>query len=138
MRPAQGLDEAVGHQGPGGNHRLEPAAIDHLADEQAHLGDAHGPGKGADHGAVGVAQHGLQHVGGLAQVPAAEGGLPHGPQQLVEILNLIEVQGLQRRQAVFGPVVKVFVFASHFRNLFSVLSVLLSSGFQAFGSNYFG
>ncbi len=113
MHPAQGLDKAVGDQGSGGDDHLQPAPVDHLADEQAHLGHAHGPGEGAHHGAVGVPQHGLQDVGRLPQTAAAEGGPPHGPEELIEILNGVKVQGRQGRQAVLGPIMQILKFPAH-------------------------
>ena len=91
MHPAQGLDKSVGYQGSGADDHFKPTPVDHLADEQTHLGHAHGPGEGADHSAVGVPQHSLQDLGGLPQTAAAEGGPPHGPEEFIEILDGVKV-----------------------------------------------
>ena len=101
MEQARPLAEAVGHERAGADDRLHPAAIDHLADHQALLGDGHRARDGQHAEALGVAHHGLEHVGGLAQAPPSEGGAAHGAHQRVDSVRRLQVQGGEGLQAVF-------------------------------------
>ena len=91
---------------PGGNNDLHQPGVDHLADHQPHLGDAHGPGNRQHAGAVGVVGHGPQDLECLAQLAAAEGRLGHPPEQIGKALRVPEVERFQGLQAVVSAVVQ--------------------------------
>ena len=84
---ADGLRQAVGHDGPGGDDDLHEAGIDHLADQQPHLCHAHRPGDREHAGAVRVVGHGPEDLEGLAQLAAAEGCLGHPLEEIGEALR---------------------------------------------------
>ena len=56
--------------------------------------------------------------------------LPMAARSSSKSWTLVDIQGLQGSQTVLGPVVKIFVFATHFRILFSVFCFRL--GFRLF------
>jgi hypothetical protein len=105
VQQARPLGQAVGHEGAGRDQGLHPAAIDHLAQQQALLGDRHRPRNRDDAKTIRVAHHRLQNVGGLSQAPATEGRLAHGADEGVHAIGLAGIEGGKRFQPVFvsGP-----------------------------------
>ena len=71
------------------------------------LGDGHGAGKSHDDETVLVARHGLQHVGGIADLAAGEGGLRHGADEVVNRVDPGEVERLERDEFVADGVVQL-------------------------------
>ena len=68
-------------------------------------------GEGHHDKSVFVERHGFEDVGGLAQLATGEGGLGHCAHQAVDRMDLAQVEGLERNQAVFDGIVQMAVFA---------------------------
>jgi len=100
------LGQAVRHQRARGHDGLHHAFVDHLGDDLAHLGDGHGAGEGHHDLAVLVLDHGQHHFEGLAEAAAAEGGARHAAEEVGEGRHPIEVETLERDQAVVATVVE--------------------------------
>jgi hypothetical protein len=81
--------------------RCFPAAIDHLAQQQALLGNRHRPRDRDDAKALRVAHHLLEDVGGLSQAPTAERRLAHGADEGVHAVGLAGIERRKRIQPVF-------------------------------------
>ena len=104
VRSPGGLDQSVGHQSAGGDDGVHDASVDQL-------GHDHGSGQCHDDKSVFVERHGLENVGGLAELAPGEGGLGHCAHQAVDRVDLGEIERLQRNQAVFDGIVQMTVFA---------------------------
>jgi hypothetical protein len=82
---------------------VDPASLDHLAEQQALLGDRHRP-RDRDHPIAGlIPHHRLEDVGRLAEPAPPEGGLPHGAQQPIDAGRRHRIEGRQRFQAILMP-----------------------------------
>ena len=79
-----GLDEAMDHQGPGADDRVEQSVVDHVAQNEPLLGRGHRAGEGADDQAVRIRGHVVEHVRRLAKLTAPEGGRLHRREQIRE------------------------------------------------------
>ncbi len=104
VQHAGALAEPVGHERAGGDDGVYPAAVDHLAEHQPLLGDRHRARDRDDAEAALVADHRLEHVGGLAEAAPAEGRLAHGANQGVHAVGSLRVERRQRRQPVLVAV----------------------------------
>ena len=72
----------------------------------------HGPGQSHDHKAIFIASHGFQHIRGFAELAACERRLGHGTHQIINRVNVIQVQRLQRHQTVFHRIVQMTMDAA--------------------------
>ena len=106
MRAAGGLDEAVSHQRAGGNDGFHDAGFDEVAENQAHFADGHRAGKGHDHETVFVARHGLENIGGIADLAGGEGGLAHGADEIVDGVDARKIERENGSETIFDRVVK--------------------------------
>ena len=85
---------------------LHQAGIDHLADDQAHLGDAHGPGNGHHAGAVGVVGHGPQDLKASPSSRPPKAVLDIRCSRSAKPRVCCGIQRFQRLQAVVAAVVQ--------------------------------
>ncbi len=96
MDAAGGFGQTVGHDRAGADDDVGQRAVDHLAQNEPHLGHRHGPGHGHDDGAIRVGGHGRENVKGLAQFAPAKGGASHPPQKIGKTAYAPNVEGFQR------------------------------------------
>ena len=87
-----GLDEAMSHQCASGHDGLHESPVDHLADDQTHLGDGHRSRKGQDDGTLRIASHVHEGIDSFTELASAEGCTRHGLGDIVEVLHLGEVE----------------------------------------------
>ncbi len=97
---AGGLDEAVDHQGPGADDRVEQPVVDHVAQDEPLLGRGQRAGERADHQAVRIHSHVMEHVRRLAKLTAPEGGRLHRREQIREGLDGAQIESLERFQSL--------------------------------------
>ncbi len=92
--------QAVGHQRAGRDERLYPAAFDHLAEQQPLFRDGHRARNRDDPKTIAVADHLLEHVCGLSEAAASEGGLGHRAHEGVDTGGLVGIERREGRQPV--------------------------------------
>ena len=76
------------------------AAFDHLAEQQPLFRDGHRAGYRDDPETIAVSDHLFEHVCGLSEAAASEGGLGHRAHEGVDAGGLIGVEGREGRQPV--------------------------------------
>jgi hypothetical protein len=103
---ASGFDEAVSHEGAGGDDGFDDAGFDEVAEDEAHFADGESAGEGHDDEAVFVASHGFKDVGGVADLASGVGGVAHGADEVVDGFNFGEIEGKDGAEFIFDGVVK--------------------------------
>ena len=103
---AGGFNEAVSHEGAGGNDGFDDAGLDEIAEDETHFADGESAGEGEDIETVFVAGHGFEDVGGIADLPGGVGGVTHGADEVVDGFNFGEIEGKNGAELVFDGIVK--------------------------------
>ena len=82
-----------------------------------------------------VARHGLQHVGGFAELTAGERRLGHRAHQSVDRLDLAEIERLQRDQTIGYRIVQLAVDARAFLVIAFEMMAMRRNTFLLQGTN---
>ncbi len=106
VREASGFDEAVGHEGAGGDDGFDDAGFDEVAEDESHFADGEGAGEGHDDEAVFVAGHGFEDVGGIADLAGGVSGVAHGADEIVDGFDFGEIEGIDGTELVFDGIVE--------------------------------
>src|SRR5208283_1176601 len=106
MRAAGGFDEAVGHEGAGGDNRFDDAGFDEIAEDQPHFPDGESAGESHDDETVLIASHGFENVGSITDLSGGVGGVAHGADEIVYGVTLGQIEGKDGAEFVFDGIVK--------------------------------
>jgi len=106
MGEAGGFDEAVGHEGTGGDDGFDDAGFDEIAKDEAHFADGESAGESEDYETIFIAGHGFEYVSGIANLASGVGGVAHGADEGVDGFDFGEIEGEDGAELVLDRIVK--------------------------------
>jgi hypothetical protein len=103
MAITEAFKEVVKDIGAGGDDHVNQFHLDHMADHLTHSTRNHGPGQTQEDNALGISKHPSENLETFKKIPALEGCILKGLNQIEKGIGLLNIQMLNRTLKKLRP-----------------------------------